>query len=153
MSFCFSSFFQFWICDANVVIGSPHVLSFRVDSETASTSPHSHPRNMFTSCDRASRKRSCSTAWSLSECLSPVTLSGEPLHNFSPPASWSWELLEQTVPSVLSKKAFQITEEVQHFFFFVAWSAINLCPLSIPVTGINMIPLPRSLAWLMENIH
>lgn len=149
--FCFSSFFQFLICDANVVIGSPHVLSFRVDSETASTSSHSHPRNMFTSCDRASRKRSCSTAWSLSECLSPVTLSGEPLHNFSPSASWCWELLYQTVPSVLSKKAFQITEEVQHFFF--VWRAIIQCALSIPVIGINTIPLPRSSVWLTENIH
>lgn len=91
--FCVSSVLVFNMrCSCSDFFSSPYVLYFRADSETASMSSHSHPRNMFTSCDRASRRRSCSTAWSLSECLSPATLSGESLHSFSPSAIWSWEL-------------------------------------------------------------
>lgn len=55
----------------------PVLSVYRVASETASMSSRSHPRNTSTSCVQASQKRSCSTAWSLSECLSPATLSGK----------------------------------------------------------------------------
>lgn len=122
---------------------SPRVLSFRVDSETASTSSRSHPRNMFTSCGRASRRRSCSTAWSRSESPSPATPSGEPLHSFSPSDGRSRQLLDQTAPSPLSKKAFSKHRRGPTFLLFVR-RAITRCPLSFPVIGINMIPLPHS---------
>lgn len=74
---CFSSRSSSSVVDMVMVMSSLSFSVYRVDSETASMSSRSHPRNTSTNCVQASQKKSCSTAWSLSECLSPATLSGK----------------------------------------------------------------------------
>lgn len=74
---CFSSRPSSSVVDTLMIISSLSFSVYRVDSETASMNSRSHPRNTSTSCVQASQKRSCSTAWSRSECLSPATLSGK----------------------------------------------------------------------------